>query len=87
MNTVRIHRVLGIMFALFFISSYTPPAAAVEEPKPETILLWPDGAPLAQGTADADIPRLTIYLPKKSFCQTAVVVVPGGSLQDAGRGP
>ena len=38
-------------------------------------MLWPEGAPLAQGNPTADIPRLTIYLPKKSFCQTAVIVV------------
>ncbi len=53
-------------------------AQAVEETKPPVIVLWPDGAPLAQGKAEVDIPRLTIYLPKKSVCETAVVVIPGG---------
>jgi len=56
----------------------TPFRTAAEDPKPEVVVLWPEGAPLAEGKADVDIPRLTIYLPKKSPCGTAVVVVPGG---------
>src|SRR5665213_1130612 len=46
----------------------------------ETILLWPDGAPGAQGTADEDKPSLTLYpasVPDKTA--TGVVVCPGGS--------
>ncbi len=44
---------------------------------PKTVLLWPDGAPGALGTADADQPKITIYLPEKSV-GTGVVVCPGG---------
>jgi acetyl esterase/lipase len=43
-----------------------------------TVLLWPQGAPLAQGDSTADKPRLTIYLPKKPGCRTGVIVIPGG---------
>jgi acetyl esterase/lipase len=46
-------------------------------PKPE--LLWPGGAPGAQGTADEDTPTLTPYLaPKAQANGTAVIICPGG---------
>ena len=32
---------------------------------PKTVLLWPNGAPGALGTADSDQPKITIYLPDK----------------------
>jgi acetyl esterase/lipase len=76
MKNVKFSTLLLATFALFCVSS--PLRAAEEEPKPPVAVLWPEGAPLAEGKADIDIPRLTIYLPKKSFCQTAVVVIPGG---------
>jgi len=45
----------------------------------KTILLWPDGAPGAQGSEDIDKPSLTIYLPKgENATKTGVVVAPGG---------
>jgi len=50
-----------------------------EEPQPPTVLLWPGGAPLAQGTGEQDQPRLTIYLPKNPLTRTGVVVCPGGA--------
>src|SRR5208282_4697496 len=50
-----------------------------EEPQPPTGLLWPGGAPLAQGTGEQDQPRLTIYLPKNPLTRTGVVVCPGGA--------
>jgi acetyl esterase/lipase len=46
---------------------------------PKTELLWPDGAPGAQGDEDKDKPSITIYLPDASKATgTAVVVCPGG---------
>lgn len=50
------------------------PAAA---PKPE--LLWPEGAPGAQGTEDIDKPTLTPFVvPQGRGTGTAVIVCPGG---------
>jgi acetyl esterase/lipase len=47
---------------------------------PETVLLWPDGAPGALGNDDDDRPALTIYLPASAHATgAAVVVCPGGS--------
>lgn len=54
-----------------------PPA---ETPKVE--LLWPDGAPGAKGTEDADKPSLTVFLPPEGKAnRAAVVVCPGGGYQ------
>ena len=47
---------------------------------PQTLPLWANGAPGAQGTADEDVPTLTIYMPATTTGpMTAVIVAPGGS--------
>ena len=46
-------------------------------PMPPSELLWPNGAPGAVGTDDADNPALTPYLPKNPT-GLAVIVCPGG---------
>ena len=47
--------------------------------EPPSQLLWPDGAPGAQGTADADKPSITVHLPPPSTANgAAVVICPGG---------
>ena len=44
------------------------------------ITLWQGGAPLAQGTAEEDVPTLTPYYPANPApTGTAVIVCPGGS--------
>lgn len=57
----------------------TPQAQAKPNPnaEPETILLWPDGAPGALGKEDADRPTLTIYRARQGS-GAAVIVAPGG---------
>lgn len=46
---------------------------------PETILLYPDGAPDAKGTAEKDIPTLTVYKAADSKATgAAVMICPGG---------
>lgn len=47
--------------------------------EPETVLLWPGGAPGAVGGEDADRPTLTVYLPEpEKASATGVIVCPGG---------
>ncbi|WP_425614941.1 alpha/beta hydrolase [Anatilimnocola sp. NA78] len=47
--------------------------------EPTTELLWPNGAPGANGTEDKDKPKLIIWSPEKEKnCSTAIVVCPGG---------
>jgi acetyl esterase/lipase len=44
-----------------------------------TFPLWPKGAPGALGTAEKDIPTLTVYLPEPSKASgSAMVICPGG---------
>jgi acetyl esterase/lipase len=53
------------------------PAAAVDDGK--IMLLWPEGAPGAQGSEDIDKPTLTVYLPTgENATKTGVIVAPGG---------
>lgn len=62
------------IFLLVFLS------ASVLIAQPHTpIPLWPDGAPGSRGTADSDIPKVTVYLPKGRNTGTGVLVFPGGS--------
>ncbi|HYL72644.1 MAG TPA: alpha/beta hydrolase [Bryobacteraceae bacterium] len=47
---------------------------------PTTVLLWPNGAPGAQGNEDIDKPSLTIFLPVKNQANgTGIVICPGGA--------
>ncbi len=47
--------------------------------EPKTELLWPDGAPGANGTEAKDKPTLIIYLPEKEKAHGgSVVICPGG---------
>lgn len=45
---------------------------------PQPVLLWPAGAPLAQGAMPADKPRITPYIPVHPTTTTGIVVIPGG---------
>ncbi len=65
------------LFVAFLLLAAGLFAQAPSGPKPE--LLWPNGAPGAQGSEDADQPTLTPYLvPAGRGTGTAVVVCPGG---------
>jgi acetyl esterase/lipase len=61
----------------FFVLGRLALAQMPAGPKPE--LLWPEGAPGAQGSEDIDKPTLTPYLlPADRGTGTAVIVCPGG---------
>jgi acetyl esterase/lipase len=48
----------------------------------QVLVLWPEGAPGAQGTADKDKPTLTAHLPVPAIANgCAVVICPGGGYQ------
>jgi len=51
---------------------------AAGAPASKVELLWPEGAPGALGTEDADRPNLTIYLPPSNGVRSGVIVCPGG---------
>jgi acetyl esterase/lipase len=52
------------------------PAANISA-DPETVPLWPDGAPGALGSEDTDRPTLTVYRARQATA--AIVIAPGGS--------
>ena len=57
----------------------TPAVMPANAPAP--ILLWPEGAPGAQGTADEDKPAIYAWLPAANPTKTAVIVAPGGGYE------
>jgi acetyl esterase/lipase len=76
---------LRIGTALMTLSGASAPIASAQDyfaavNNPRTELLWPDGAPGALGTDEADKPTLIVYLPVKPQATGAgIVVCPGGS--------
>jgi acetyl esterase/lipase len=61
--------------------------------EPQTILLWPGGAPGALGNGESDKPAITVYMPPNTTGpMTAVIIAPGGSytrlsMNNEGRAP
>jgi acetyl esterase/lipase len=85
---VTVHRTTSLVFAVFAaFAVFVPDGGAAQQPaapplmqEPQTILLWPGGAPGAQGTEDRDKPAITVYMPPNTTGPlTAVIVAPGGS--------
>lgn len=64
---------------LVVLLALVPSLCAQQKPAPPVFPLWPDGAPMAQGSAPADQPRITVFLPAKQTTRTAVVICPGGA--------
>lgn len=64
------------------VAAETPPgagAASAPEAAARTETLWPDGVPGARGSAAADRPEVTVYLPPPGQgTGAAMVVCPGG---------
>ena len=71
MNLFAISSALGVSLSLL--------AASAALAAPETVPLWPNGAPEAKGTAPQDTPRVDIYpAPADKACGAGVIVFPGG---------
>ncbi|HEY4381117.1 MAG TPA: alpha/beta hydrolase [Acidobacteriaceae bacterium] len=57
------------------------PAATITAPPAgfaQSIVLWPEGAPGAQGTTEGDVPKLFTYPTAGAGPHNAVIVMPGG---------
>ncbi len=68
----------ALLVAGLLASAQPAPPPLLQEP--QTILLWPSGAPGAVGDEDRDKPALTIYMPPNTAGpMTAVIIAPGGS--------
>ncbi len=71
--------ILAIVLLLLASSAAAQPKPVPTDP--ETILLWPDGAPGALGAEDADRPSLTIFRAAQPN-GTGIVVAPGGGYRN-----
>jgi len=68
---------IGLCLSLLLLAPAVP--AAAQPAAPDTVRLWPDGAPGAVGTAPADRPTLTVHRPPAERATgTGVVICPGG---------
>jgi len=77
---VRLAMVCSLVLTLLFPEGIAQQAG--QAGSGQQVLLWPSGAPGAQGTDDSDKPELTVFLPAgANTTRTAVVVAPGGGYQ------
>ena len=92
---IRAMRALTFVLSLAFTASAVaqqPPAPPILQ-EPQTMLLWPGGAPGALGQDDRDKPAITVYMPPNTTGpMTAVIIAPGGgyarlSMNNEGRAP
>ena len=82
----RVHRVCyaALTFGLAIISGLAGTANGADDSAAgkQVVVLWPEGAPGAHGTADKDKPTITVHLPAPSIANgCAVVICPGGGYQ------
>jgi len=69
-----------VAFVFMARAGFAQPPVPPLMQEPQTILLWPNGAPGAQGSEDRDKPALTVYMPPNTTGpMTAVIIAPGGS--------
>jgi acetyl esterase/lipase len=72
--------VLALAVGATGAAQQTAPAPPPIVQEPQMLLLWPNGAPGAQGTEDRDKPAITVYMPPNTTGpMTAVIIAPGGS--------
>jgi acetyl esterase/lipase len=70
-----------VALALAVISLPALHAHAAPAPTPQTVLLWPNGAPGALGDNESDKPRLSLFPVQGNNTGAAVLVLPGGGYQ------
>lgn len=79
-KSILLMAVVGLVVLMLVYEAKAQTSTAPVPAGSKVELLWPDGAPGAAGTEDADKPSLTICLPPKDRATGgAVVVCPGGA--------
>jgi acetyl esterase/lipase len=67
------------LLALGLVSGWLLMGLTLNAAEPTVLPLWPEGAPGAVGTEEADKPTLTVWLPEAAKnTRTGIVVCPGG---------
>lgn len=78
---------LSLLLALFALAlPFAPLHAQTAANPPQTVFLYPNGAPGALGSAPADKPRMYVFLPKKRSTSAAILVIPGGGYEHVAIG-
>lgn len=74
----KMMKTLSLLIVLTILAGIAFPADR-DTAKPQTLLLWPDGAPGAKGDSEDDKPTITAFIPPaNSVASKAVVIFPGG---------
>ena len=74
----KMMKTLSLLIVLTILAGIAFPADR-DTAKPQTSLLWPDGAPGAKGDSEDDKPTITAFIPPaNSVASKAVVIFPGG---------
>jgi len=81
LTRMKILRLAACALLTITAAAQTTPKVLTGPPPDSTIILWPQGAPGALGTADTDIPKLLVYLPKENPTHMGVLIAPGGGYQ------
>jgi acetyl esterase/lipase len=76
---------LSLVLAMACFAAFSP-ALHAQTGTPQSIFLWPNGAPGALGDAEIDKPRMYIFLPKQRSTSTAILIIPGGGYQHVAIG-
>ena len=72
-------RLIPTMFAMCLLATLSCSIITADDfHPPEFRLLWPEGAPQANGNADADKPGVWVYPAKENTNGAAIVICPGG---------
>src|SRR6476659_4571777 len=93
LNGFHLRSILVALVLVAFRSAAAQPPAPPILQEPQTMLLWPGGAPGALGQDDRDKPSITVYMPPNTTGpMTAVIIAPGGSytrlsMNNEGRAP
>lgn len=83
MNRKTSARVARAIFACLFSLAALPAQTPLLIQDGQSIPLWANAAPGAQGREDADIPSITAYFPRSvNGALTAVIVCPGGGYRN-----
>src|SRR5216684_562926 len=74
---------IAVAFVLAAVGSAAAQAPPPILQEPQTMPLWPGGAPGALGQDDRDKPAITVYMPPNTTGpMTAVIIAPGGSYRN-----
>jgi len=73
------------LFAILLLV-LTPPLISAHGQTPGVLPLWPDGAPMAGGGGEGDVPRIELYRVESAEPTAAILILPGGGYRNLAAG-